>query len=657
MRLKLALVSWGALMLVLLGLRVDGLPFFRGDTRYSDSVTSHWPNALFLRESILERGTFPVWRETTMAGQPFAANPLNKTAYPLQWLVLLFPPSLHLNLLIVIHLLLAGGGMWVWARSVGLRPEAAALSAMAYAFAPRMMGHLGAGHLDVVYALAWWPWLMICVRQTITGSRIAVLQTGLVAALVLLADVRVSLFAFSVGAIYAIIELWRTQLWKQTWRLLISGLLFFLMTASVLVPLFLWQPYMSRTDMTALEAGVLSLDAAHFLGLILAASPPGIETLTYFGLPVLALALLAGVGKSRLVRFLTLGVVVLIALYALGSNGFLWPFLVKLIPALLWFRVPSRIWLILALLVPLSAGFGFQWLLRQADEIRLGHITASKWLKLAIAASMAVTIAFGIFALLILKLPPAVGLSALLGGSLLGVLLLAGLGGRIPVQRLALLTMILAGLDLSVNAFRWVEWQGEDHWLEPGKALAERLVQEHPDRIYSPTYSLEQPLAEFYHLNLFGGVDPFQLKGIVSAVEQGGGVKDTAYSVVLPPLIGGIGDDLSSVNRDAVIDTQTLATWKVSHVVAAYPLNNERLKQLDTVDGVYIYSNLDYQPSEQPSAVPDWPTNWPDLPNSATVERFNQTTLTIAFISGASFLICLAIFMMTKTRKIRVRTR
>src|SRR4026207_2132684 len=100
MRLKLALVSWGALMLVLLGIRVDWLPFFRGETRYSDAVTSHWPNALFLRESILERGQFPVWRETTMAGQPFTANPLNKTAYPLQWLVLLLPPTLHLNLLI-----------------------------------------------------------------------------------------------------------------------------------------------------------------------------------------------------------------------------------------------------------------------------------------------------------------------------------------------------------------------------------------------------------------------------------------------------------------------------------------------------------------------------------------------------------------------------
>ncbi|MEO8610812.1 MAG: hypothetical protein ABI690_23145 [Chloroflexota bacterium] len=657
MRLKFALVVWGALVLILLGLRVDGLPFFRGDARYSDSVTSHWPNALFLRESILERGEFPVWRETTMAGQPFLANPLNKTAYPLQWLVLIFPPSLHLNLLIVIHLLIAGAGMWLWAKSVGLRTEAAALSAIAYAFAPRMMAHLGAGHLDVVYAMAWWPWLMLSIWQTIAGNRNTILQTGLVAALLLLADVRVSLFAFSVGAIYALIELWRTQSWKQTGRFILPGLLFLLLTASVLVPVFLWQPYTSRAEMTAADAGVLSLDAAHFLGLILPASPSGVETLTYFGLPVLALALLAIVAQSKLVRFLLLGVVLLISLYALGSNGFLWPLLVKLIPALLWFRVPSRIWLVLALWVPLAAGYGFQWLLHQVDEIKSGHIMIAKWLKLTIAASIAVAVAFGLFALLILKLPPDVGLTTLLGGSIVGILLLAGLNGRIAPQRLALVLILLTGLDVSVNAYRWVEWRGEDYWLEPGIALAERLVQEHPDRIYSPTYSLEQPVAEFYHLHLFGGVDPFQLKGIVTAVEQGGGVKDAGYSVVMPPLVGGTGDDLSSVNRDAVIDTQTLATWKVSHVVATYPLDDERLKQLDIVNGVYIYSNLDYKPSPELGIIPDWPTNWPDLPDATTLEGINRTTLIVAFISGASFLICLAIFMMTEMRKIRARTR
>jgi len=153
MRLKGLLVGAGAFLLfIIIGMRLDGLPFVPR-TLFSDAVISHYPNALFLRESILEQHTFPLWRETLMAGQPFAANPLNKTAYPLQWLVLLFPPTVHINLLLALHVLIAGWGMWRWATALGLRQEAAGFSAFAYAFAPRIMAHMGAGHVDVVYEI------------------------------------------------------------------------------------------------------------------------------------------------------------------------------------------------------------------------------------------------------------------------------------------------------------------------------------------------------------------------------------------------------------------------------------------------------------------------------------------------------------------------
>src|SRR5215207_2193524 len=129
MSLKLALVGLGVVLLIFLSTMPDMLPFFRSDVHYSDSVTAHWPSAVFFRTSLQKDGEFPLWRETTMAGQPFAANPLNKTAYPLQWLLLQpFPivsaSTFHLNLLIALHLLIAGSGMWLWLRSLGLRVEA-----------------------------------------------------------------------------------------------------------------------------------------------------------------------------------------------------------------------------------------------------------------------------------------------------------------------------------------------------------------------------------------------------------------------------------------------------------------------------------------------------------------------------------------------------
>ncbi len=98
-----------AAFLLLVGLGPDALPFQPG-APYSDAAISHWPNALFLRHSVLDDHALPLWRPLLMSGQPFAANPLNKVWYPPQWLVLLIAPALHLTILTWLHLLIAGVG-------------------------------------------------------------------------------------------------------------------------------------------------------------------------------------------------------------------------------------------------------------------------------------------------------------------------------------------------------------------------------------------------------------------------------------------------------------------------------------------------------------------------------------------------------------------
>lgn len=105
-------IGIGAFLLSM-GLNAHSLPFPRtGD--FSDVVTSHWPNALYLQRSI-HAGEFPLWRSLFMSGQPFAANPLNKVWYPPQWLAILLPATVHLNVLLWLHLTLAGVGMRVFA--------------------------------------------------------------------------------------------------------------------------------------------------------------------------------------------------------------------------------------------------------------------------------------------------------------------------------------------------------------------------------------------------------------------------------------------------------------------------------------------------------------------------------------------------------------
>lgn len=748
MRHKLIFSLAGAAFLLLVGWRGDGLPFIPG-TPYSDAAISHWPAAFHLRQA-WGYSQFPVWQETIMAGGPFAANPLNKTAYPPQWLAVFLPPALHLNLMIGLHLLLAGWGMWRWARAEGLRLEAAALSAAAYMFAPKALGHLGAGHLDLVYALAWWPWLMVSLRDS---SLYAHLRTAVFAALLFLADVRLSLFALSIAAAY---ELWgiaqKRDRQHVLGRLLVVPV-FLLLTASVLLPLLGWRPYLNRATLTPEDAGVFSLEPGHLAGLILPAHEGNVETLTYLGLPVLLLAGIALFHRPRRFAFWA-GVVIVSLLYALGENGPLWPVLVRLVPGLLWFRVPSRAWFGVVLAVALLAGHGLDYLLAWVDriqgvgahrraplqetplpieeglllcfrtplaglrrfaryfnaqrtvslettphvvgeglrpsptenqgedalqanssqqdrgrgvrrcsptrrrnvnfkkgtEVRVSDAPQNPLLipRLLAAGGIGVTALCGGLTVAVLPLPASAGLSTLVIGMVLGFTLLLALYGRLRPERLALLLLLLVLADSLWTGRQWVTWQGPKFWLTAQAPLAERLLDDDAARVYSPTYSLEQQVAAAYGLRLFGGIDPFQLTGIAQAIAQGSGVPGDAYSVILPPLNNVTGNDLSNTNRDAVLDTQVLAEWDVSHIVAAYPMAGDRLEYVDTVGGVYIYRNRDYTPAPATEGI--WPSGWPGLPDDKAIADLNNITFIVALVSGIGFFVTMAVLLVYKSK-------
>lgn len=648
MRVKLLIVVLGAAFLVVSGFRFGKLPYTPG-AMFSDAVTSHLPAAQYFRVSVVDKHTFPVWRETIMAGQPFAADPLNKTAYPLQWLVLLFSPIDHLDLMIALHLLIAGAGIWVWARSLGLSEWAAGISAVAYALSPRAVGHTGAGHLDLLYALAWFPLLMWSVQRLLQVDSLdkppgvfleRVLLVALFGSMILLADVRLSLFAYTLAGAFALYEAIRLKRLRRLWRFAPAALLIVLLTLSLTLPLWGWRPYLSRAAMTPGDAGIFSLQRAHWIGLLLPARGGNIETLTYVGLPVLVLAVIGTLAARRWFWAAAAGIA---ALYALGINAPFWTLLVKLIPVLLWFRVPSRAWFVVALIAPLLAGYGAQWLIDHRSRVSS---------LIAFAGMVTAALIGGFVAVTLTSLN---GWSILVGGGGIGAILLLAKTGRLRGERLAFALVVVVFADLAIHGVNWLEWRPQTAWLPQEQVqLAERLNELGAYRVYSPTYSLQQQVAEDYHLRIFGGVDPFQLSGIAAAVEQGSGISAQGYSVVLPPLTGVQGDDLATANRDAVPNTTILGQWGVTHVVSAYPLNLPMLEKVDQIGDAIIYANTDTVLTADADAFPAWASNQQDLlPDAATVAALNQLTLTAALFSGAALLITLALVTGVILMKVR----
>lgn len=616
----------------MVGLGPDCLPF-PPDAAFSDAVVSHWPNALFLRQSVLHDHTWPLWRPLFMSGQPFAANPLNKVWYPPQWLVLLIPPALHLNVLLWLHLSLAGAGAWAWARGTGLLNWPSALVGFGYAFAPRVIASAGAGHLDLVYAAAWFPWLLWAVDRTLRpqGARAAWCWVGIIAALCFLADVRLSLYVYATTAAYVLWH-WATAPdpgWRATMRrtgpvFLAAGLLAAGLTAVQWVPLLLMRADLSRGTITLKEAAANSLTPGQWLGLLIGDHGGSWETLVYVGVSTLVLALVALWQRPRALALwimLLLGVMA----YAMGDHFVVWTALNRLIPPLRWWRVPPRVWLIAALILPYLAGWGAQLVATHPPDRRAA--------RLSVVALLGGGTVCGVFSTLTLSgqltWTATVGTFALSGVAL--VMLLAVFGKLSPRALMALFALVVAADVVWIDR-TLIEGRHKREWLEPYRALAEYLDEAGAVRVYSPSYSLPQQAAAYWSIAQFGGVDPFQQAAYVRAAEAATGVAAGGYSITIPAYErddDGADEDesaadvLATANQDAVMQPDLLGRWLVTHVVAAFPVEADGLVLDARIGDVYVYRN---------TRAPDVTLTW-DGPHRVTVraaQPFQGTLYAVA---------------------------
>lgn len=583
-----------AVFMITRGVSPNAMPF-TPDAKFSDVVTSHWPNALFLQRSIREDGSLPLWRNQIMSGQPFAANPLNKVWYPPQWLVIILPVTLSLNLLIWMTLIIAGTGAWLWARQTGLEKIPAALVAFAYIVAPRLLAAVGAGHLDVLYAVSWQAWLYWVVWRLIhqpQQHRSNSFLLAIFAALIFLSDVRLAIYIYLFALVYAVHLI--THLPEKNWRpmvgwAVVTGGLAILLTAVQWLPLIDITSDLSRNRIGETEAGVSSIEAGEFLSLIIANHEADPEKMLYVGVGVFVLAFTALIVRPRQMAFWAIAII-LAAWWGMGQNSLLWTSAVRLFPSLLWFRVPARAWLIVALILPYMAGWGLQW---------LGEISPEVLKKRALRLTAVGTLGFSavcwvssLFALS--EALPAEALIGLIALPLSVGLILLGAWRLIPMRIFQTTCLLLMLVDVLWVGRSMVEWRNRREWLDEYRPLAEMLKADGVERVYSPSYSLPQQAAAYWRIPQFDGIDPFQLESYVEEAERITGVQAKGYSVTIPAFDlpdDADEDDLATINQNAVLDVQGLANWRVTHVVAAFEIQADGLELIGEIGDVSVYRN------------------------------------------------------------------
>lgn len=550
---------------------------------YSDAALAHWPSANFLRESVLLHHQWPFWNPLHMLGQPFAANPLNKVWYPPQWLVLILPTTIHLNILIYLHAIWGALGMMAWARAAKVHIVAELFAVLAWGLAPKLVAHLGAGHLDLWYAAAWVPWLLwAAIRMRAHTSVKHSIILGLIASFLVLADVRMAFYSLPFTLFYvmvllpgeAVSEPNHVALW------MLSGLVLIGLTAIQTIPLLAWGRYLTRSHITPADAAVLSLPLNYLIGLVIPDIAGFQEFMTYAGIAVLILSISAlRRADQKLIVGLWIALIISV-LWSLGENGLLFLPIIRLIPAAAWFRVPSRAWFIVSLIFAMLSAYGL-------DSFCSRRVTSREQL-LFVAAGFAGLI-WLVASLALREILPDSVVGAILGVGLalfttsVGIILVAKHIPKIaPTNSFQVGNILLFGtlvvsyglLDVTLIVPRIPGRESQTVFSDPKGCQL----------IYSPSFDLLGP--EYPHLRTLHGVDPFQLIRSANAITHAASVNADGYSVTAPPLPAETEDPLMELSQISP-NIEALSSLGVTAVVSRFPILPASNTDQKMLDGFY----------------------------------------------------------------------
>ncbi len=118
---------------------------------------------------LLRSGHIPFWNSLNGAGAPLLANYQSALLYPINWLGLILPIAWFMSLTAVLHLFIAGWGMWMFTGRLGLTELGRGVSALAFALTGYLVARLGT--YPTVFVAAWIPWLMWAALSILIDAR------------------------------------------------------------------------------------------------------------------------------------------------------------------------------------------------------------------------------------------------------------------------------------------------------------------------------------------------------------------------------------------------------------------------------------------------------------------------------------------------------
>ena len=575
---------------------------FAPNSQYSDLLITHLPNALFIHKSVATWHQIPLWNPDILSGMPISGDPLAGLWYPPLWLAILLPLPLTFNLLAAAHLAFGGWGVWRLARWERVDEWGGVGAAVAFSGTPALVGHYALGHVTLLMAVCWTPWLLVAVHRVadtvIRDDRNWAAWAGTAGAvlgLVFLVDPRWSVPAgLLAGALAVRLLVGRGRPVGVMFRGLRSGGLAAFIgvgAAGVLgVPLYQLAALSTRSTLTPADTLTLSLPPARLLSLFVPDMGGYPEWMVYLGLGSLALALTAVVLRRPGAWFWS-GVAVGGWLLAVGGATPAYAAAARLIPGLSMLRVPPRFLMLSALAVAVLAGQGLTGLYGadhtpRARAVRRVSLVGFGWLALAVTALLAsqfVGVSTGA--------GRDLAIAGAFGGSY-GVILFVQRWSTTSPKIQAWLWIGILGVELALvgGSLQQVKSASTSAGLPAG---VDKVVPSAygVSRVFSPSYAVPQRAAVQAGLELADGVNPLQLRTYWEDMASATGFDAAGYSVTLPPFPAGDPAKAWGVNLDAA----RLGRLNVKYVISSYPLQAANFDQIEG-GAVNVYLNRQARP-------------------------------------------------------------
>jgi hypothetical protein len=503
--LQVALATLGLGLVLYPGALLRGEAFFERDLHLD------WYPRMAALTRAVSQGAWPLWEPGLGFGQPLLADPSVQVLYPLTWIWLLLPWSVAYTAFVLVHVFVALLGARRLAARLGTGHIGAWAAGLAFALSGPVQSALNLWHHFA--GTAWMPWVLLAFAS---AARAPSMRTALALAVAMAMQVLAGSADLCAMTVALGLALCGVRLLRRRRRAALAGLAACLagIALAAAVTCALWWPAAdivsrsSRRDLPAEVRSAWSVPVAGLARLLAPLDPARVpfEPATwtrlydrpsqpllyslYLGLPVLGLALLALIERSRPRHGLLLFAVAAAAVaFAMGPHGVVYDPACALLPPLRNFRYPSKAVIPATLAVALLAGLGVRALARP----RGGRWRAALLVLLGVTGTLIATN----------RLHAASTVAPFAGAAVAVVLALSGARLSPGLARLAVLTLV--GADL-VDAHRTLNATAPSVLLTEPPPVVEALRQQDGRRVYVWDYVRPDGASE----RLLGRPDPYR---------------------------------------------------------------------------------------------------------------------------------------------------